>query len=144
MGNVSEAARIAGVNRTTPDEWRAEDRDFEEAWESALEEAADELEKEARRRAVEGVDEPVYYQGEVVGSIKKFSDVLLIFLIKGARPAKYRERFDVRHSSNPESGKAGAFARALLEEGESAVEQIHDILRRARDRRGDAGDSRLH
>jgi hypothetical protein len=30
-----------------------------------------------------------------VGVIREYSDTLLIFLLKGLRPAKYRERYDV-------------------------------------------------
>ena len=44
------------------------------------------LEDEARRRAVDGVDEPVFQQGKQVGTIRKHSDTLLIFLLKGIRP----------------------------------------------------------
>jgi hypothetical protein len=33
--------------------------------------------------------------GRQVGSIREYSDMLLIFLLKGLRPAKYRERYDV-------------------------------------------------
>lgn len=41
-----------------------------------------------------GVDEPVYYQGRSVGRVKRYSDVLLIFLLKGIRPDVYRERYE--------------------------------------------------
>lgn len=43
------------------------------------------------RRAREGVDEPVFYQGDECGSVRKYSDTLAIFLLKGAMPEKYRE-----------------------------------------------------
>ena len=71
---------------------------FDAAFEDAMEEAADLLESEARRRAHDGVEEPVFgslggNQGSgEVGRIRKYSDTLLIFLLKGARPDKYRER----------------------------------------------------
>ena len=55
------------------------------------------LEREARRRAVEGVEEPVgFYKGEPSAYVRKYSDTLLIFLMKGARPDKYRDRWDPR------------------------------------------------
>ena len=44
--------------------------------------AAESLENEARRRAIEGVVDDVWYQGEKVGKQRRFSDVLLIFLLK--------------------------------------------------------------
>ena len=43
----------------------------------------DALEAEARRRAVEGVRKPVFYQGVICGWVGEYSDTLLIFLLKG-------------------------------------------------------------
>ena len=64
-------------------------------FEEASEDAADSLEAEARRRAVEGVEEPVgWYKGQAGGVVRKYSDTLLIFLLKGRRPELYRERFE--------------------------------------------------
>jgi hypothetical protein len=116
-GNVSLAARAACVNRDTAYEHRRRDFDFAARWADAIEEASDALEAEARRRAVDGVNEPVVYQGELMGvwvgtdgkpatkdaegarfiplTLKKYSDVLLIFLLKGNRPDKYRERIGI-------------------------------------------------
>jgi hypothetical protein len=51
--NVSHAASVAGLKRAT-------------AWDEALETSLDALEQEARRRALEGVEEAVYYQGKKV------------------------------------------------------------------------------
>jgi len=49
------------------------------------------LEDEVRRGPYEGVEEPVLHKGEKVEVGKKYSDVLLIFLLKGIRPQKFRE-----------------------------------------------------
>jgi hypothetical protein len=58
----------------------------------AYEQAGERLEQEARRRAVEGTKKNVYYQGEPCGVNTEYSDTLLIFLLKGAKPEKYAER----------------------------------------------------
>ncbi len=59
--------------------------------------AADLLESEAYKRAVHGWNEPVgWYMGQAGGMVRKYSDVLLIFLLKGIRPDKYRERVELR------------------------------------------------
>lgn len=96
-GNVSEACQAAGIGRTAAYAWRAADAEFAAAWDGALEEAADRMEREAFRRAVEGVEKPVFGSlgqglgsGEV-GRVREYSDTLLIFLLKAARPEKYRE-----------------------------------------------------
>ena len=47
--------------------------------------------KEAYRRAVLGVAEPVYQGGELVGTVQRYSDRLLEFLIRGRRPQTYRD-----------------------------------------------------
>ena len=61
---------------------------------------ADMLEDEAVRRAKDGVERPVYQGGKLVGHVQEYSDTLLIFLLKGARPEKYRDRVQ-RELSGP-------------------------------------------
>lgn len=108
-GNATEAAEAADIVPSTAHRARKSDAAFDAAWDEALEEAADRLETEARRRAVTGVDEPVFGSlggklgsGEI-GTIRKYSDTLLIFLLKGARPSKYRENFNVNHAGRVDS-----------------------------------------
>jgi hypothetical protein len=97
-GNVSESAKLAGIQRTTHYLWLKTSKVYEDAFNDAREDAADALEKEARRRAVEGVNEPVFYQGAKCGFVRKYSDTLLIFLLKGNRPEKFRERYEHAHT----------------------------------------------
>jgi hypothetical protein len=95
-GNVTRAAEAAGVSRRAPYDWRADDASFAEAWDEALEAACDALEAEARRRAYEGWEEPVYQKGALVGRIRKYSDRLLEVLLRAHRPEKYRETVRIR------------------------------------------------
>ena len=89
--NVSEACRACGFSRSCAYENRNADPEFSRAWDEAEQEAADRLEREAWRRAVEGVDKPITYQGEVVGYTKEYSDRMLELLLKAHRPEKFRE-----------------------------------------------------
>lgn len=91
-GNISEAARQTRTARRTHYNWMDSDPEYAKAFNEAMEDAADNLELEARRRAVDGVEEPVYYKGEVCGTVTKYSDSLLMFLLKGAKPDKYADR----------------------------------------------------
>lgn len=91
---VYHAAKAARIGRRTHYDWLARDPDYAEAFKAAQEAALDILEREARRRAVEGTLKPVYQGGELVGKVREYSDTLLIFLLKGAAPQKYRERFE--------------------------------------------------
>ena len=65
-GSVSTAVAIAGTSRTRVYELRKADPAFTSAWEEAEESAADRLEDEARRRAIEGVPKPLVSAGKVV------------------------------------------------------------------------------
>ena len=61
--------------------------------------AGDALEGEAWRRAVEGVEEPVgWYKGESGGVVRRYSDTLLIVLMRGLMPERYGNRVEVRGS----------------------------------------------
>lgn len=114
-GIVLEGCRAAGVSRSTVDKWREQSEWFEELYCIAIEEAADRIEAEAIRRAVDGYDEPVIYQGmpttvvdPVTGeqrqlTVRKYSDALMALVLKGARPEKYRES----HKVEVEGGAGG-------------------------------------
>lgn len=91
VGNVTQAAEISKVARRNHYNWLS-DPEYAEAFQAAEQQACDRLEQEARRRAVEGVEEPVFHRGEKCGVVRKYSDTLLIFLLKGAMPEKYKDR----------------------------------------------------
>jgi hypothetical protein len=93
-GVVTYSAKRAQVGYRTVYQWLEEDEQFRKLYRDATEEAIDALEAEARRRAVEGTERPVYQGGEKVGSVREYSDTLLVLLLKGKRPAVYRERFE--------------------------------------------------
>lgn len=117
-GIVLDGCRAAGVSRGAVEHWRESSEWFDTMYAIAIEEAADRIEAEAFRRAVEGYDEPVIYQGmtttvvdretgeEKQLVVRKFSDALLQTILKGARPEKYRENHRVEH--------AGAAAGVLV------------------------------
>ena len=95
MGNYTRAAKAAGISLKTFYNHRNKYPEFAEAVKWALRSAHDELEAEAYRRAYVGVQKPVFQGGQQVGTITEYSDPLLIQLLKGARPSKFRERVEV-------------------------------------------------
>lgn len=97
-GHVMESAKLAGVGRRTVYDERQRNEEFALQWADAIEVSTELLEKEAQRRAVDGVEEPIYYKGDEVGRVRKYSDTLLIFLLKGRRPDVYRDGVKVEHS----------------------------------------------
>ncbi len=100
--SVSGAARAAGIARQTAYNRRNSDEAFAAAWNDAIEAGTDSLEDEALRRAKDGTDRPVYQKGALVGHIREYSDTLAMFLLKGRRPEKFKER-----SSNEHTGSGG-------------------------------------
>ena len=91
-GLVIEAAKKAGVGRRTVYDERQRNETFALKWAEVEEWTTEEMEQEARRRAVIGVKEPIYYKGELQGHVRKYSDTLLIFMLKARKPEVYRER----------------------------------------------------
>ena len=91
-GNVTRAAEESGCGRVMLYKIRREDEAFAAEWETAADIGAKRLEDEARRRAVEGWQDPVWHQGQQVGTVRKYSDTLLICLLKAHHPEKYADR----------------------------------------------------
>ena len=91
-GQVKKACEAAGITRRVAYYWRYQHAEFGLAWKNAMKIAVSVLEDEAHRRAHDGVEEPIYHLGKCVGTVHKYSDTLLIFLLKGADPNKYRDR----------------------------------------------------
>lgn len=139
-GVIARAARAAGVSSSTVRLRRETDADFAAAFEQAGEDAVDALDSEARRRALDGVEEPVVYQGaltpvwerdangnvltrEIEGpddpvlgiptkqwvsvqarnedgslkwlTVRKYSDALLMFQLKGLRRRLYGDKQEI-------------------------------------------------
>ena len=88
-GNVTTSAEAVGVARHMVYEWRKQDPSFARKWEEALAIAVDALAMEARRRALDGVEEVRYFQGEPIGTIRKYSDQLLMFLLRAYDPETF-------------------------------------------------------
>jgi hypothetical protein len=93
-GNVTAAVAAAGISRTRAYERRKTDPAFATAWDEAEDIATDRLEDEARRRAIEGIAEPLVSAGKLVRgddgqpiTVRRYSDNL----IKARRPPR-RER----------------------------------------------------
>lgn len=103
-GNVKASCERAGLDQSQVYKDRMKNKAFAEVWAEAqaIAEAriGDELEQEAYRRAMEGNEEPLMYQGRKVGSVRRPSDTLTIFLLKGAKPEKYGDRVRPEQAAN--------------------------------------------
>jgi hypothetical protein len=93
VASISRACKKSKVPRRTVYDWITDDAEFLPRYEASKKIAIEALEDEAIRRAHEGVLKPVFQGGIKVGTIREFSDTLLIFMLKGKAPETYREKF---------------------------------------------------
>jgi hypothetical protein len=95
-GFIGRAAADAGVDRRTVQRWAAADPAFADAMEDARATYVERLEAEADRRGVEGVEKPVgWYKGEAGGTVREYSDSLLVTRLKALAPDRYADRVNV-------------------------------------------------
>ena len=96
IGKIQPASRASGVDHSSIYATMRAEPDFKAAVEEARAIGSgpyvDTLTDEAHRRAVEGIQEPVFYKGERVATVRKYSDNLLMFLIKREDPS-YRDSY---------------------------------------------------
>lgn len=92
--SVTEAAKAAKIDRTLHYRWLKNEA-YAAAFAEAEREAAETLEDEAVRRATAGVLEPVFYQGRKVGAVRRYSDGLMQFLLRGFKPHKYSAKAEI-------------------------------------------------
>lgn len=138
-GNVTRAAREAGVKRRAMLALQTADPAFAARMREACEEAIDLLEAEARRRALDGVEEPIIRGGAFlrhddgsIAVIRRYSDRLLELLLKAHRPDIFAAR---GHGSKTETDSA---ERLAPEERADRVARLLDAarMRRARSSAG--------
>ena len=100
--SVHAAGRAAGIRPEIHYQWLKSDPTYRAAWETVQDQAAQSLEDEAVRRAMEGVKSMRLHKGLPVKHGRKilydleFSDQLLLALLKRFRPALYRERTETQ------------------------------------------------
>lgn len=88
--SISKCCRAAGISYHTALEHKNKDKDFAEMWAAAYDVGTDAYEDEAKRRAFDGIDKPVMYQGEVVAYVREYSDKILLSILASRRPDKWK------------------------------------------------------
>lgn len=117
-GIIREACIASGISRRMYYKWRKSDAEFDDNCKMAEEMAADVIEREAFRRAVDGYEQPIIYQGEQTGTYTDYSDSLMSMLLKGNKKEKYKERTE--HS--------GSVGRPMTLDEESKEDVVSSIL----------------
>jgi DNA-binding transcriptional regulator YdaS (Cro superfamily) len=85
-GDALAAAQACGVSLVFVNQWAKDDPKVAERLKEAANVGTQGLVSAAIKRAVHGVNEDIYYKGEVVGEKKVYSDGLLQTLLKAKVP----------------------------------------------------------
>ncbi|WP_255551968.1 hypothetical protein [Erythrobacter crassostreae] len=64
---------------------------FRAAWAAALDLGVQRIEDVAMDRALNGVDEPLYSYGKLIGTRKRYNDRLLMFMLRNRAPERFAE-----------------------------------------------------
>ncbi|TIX50384.1 hypothetical protein [Alteraurantiacibacter aquimixticola] len=113
-GNVRLACKVAGVSAQTAYRARRADADFRACWDAALVLARAAAEEELADRALNGVEEEVFYHGEVVAMRRRYDARLLL-----AHLARLDRLADKAEANLPPEDFDLALAR--LERGEAVA-----------------------
>lgn len=150
-GVIAPAARAISINPARVYHLMKTDGDFKAAVEDAQEETYDDMERELARRALEGVEEPVIYQGQMAFrmevaldgegkevwrkkldehgqpiplTVNKKSDALLMFALKGYRKKRFADRTEL-------TGADGEGVKLIDETSRAArLSQLLEVARR--------------
>jgi len=100
LGFTKKSATAAGIRYRTLSIWRLADPEFALQELEAKQTYLEKLEFEADRRAVDGVEKGVYFQGDKVDTELKYSDQLLMFRLKKL-DSDYRDSRGAAEGSGP-------------------------------------------
>jgi hypothetical protein len=99
-GLLSRAAETAGLDIGRVRRRMQKDPRFCELIDMAIAYRREIIVDEAMRRAVHGIDEPIYYMGAICGYKRVYSDSLLSKLMEGYDPEKFRANHKVTVEGN--------------------------------------------
>jgi hypothetical protein len=91
-GQVSMSARMIGMSRSTILKFAQKNPSFRLAMNEAIDEAKELALGELLRQGARGWDEPVWYRGKEVGTIRKYSDSCLIRYLQANYPEFRNDR----------------------------------------------------
>jgi hypothetical protein len=126
-GNHVMACEITGLRRDMIKRELARNEQFAAAVEEAKATAAERLEGEAYRRAVLGVEEPVFFEGRRVDTVRKYSDNLLSKLLEANDP-----RYSSRLKLTGEKGGPVEIKHDLGKLSDDDLEKLEALLSAAR------------
>lgn len=137
-GSVLDSAAL--IHRSRRNLYRDYENDpvFKQDWDEALEMANERLEAEAYRRAVLGVEEPVFQGGVLVGKVQRYSDGLLKMLLTAHNPNKFSDKLQMTGANG---GPIQHTQVDLSELSDEDLANLEAILTRAATGKGGKGQA---
>jgi len=92
-GSVAAACKVVDMSTNGAYYLRRQPgaEEFREAWQRALDLGVQRIEDVAMDRALNGVEEPLYSYGKLIGSRKRYNDRLLMFMLRNRAPDRFCE-----------------------------------------------------
>lgn len=143
-GKYQDAAKAVGLSEVAARNMRRRFPAFAEACDRAIARSAGTLEQAAFERAVEGVEEPVWHAGKLVGTRRRYSDALLGRMLgREARAGKARASAPAAlvaaaHEAAKAAGGSFHLPASAEETNASILKKLAAIERRMRQEAADA------
>jgi hypothetical protein len=114
-GCVREACRRVGMSSESAYELarRPDAQSFRVAWDVAMDQAVRRLADGAFGRALNGVEIPHYYRGELVGTHRRYDERLTMFILRTRDPQRFGRDCERGTPEISREGRALDFANAL-------------------------------
>lgn len=120
--SVRKAIMMSGLTRGLADKLRLRVPAFRARWEEIYEGVTDQLEEAGLQRAIYGVEEQVWHQGEPVGTKVVYSDSLLALMLQSRRSEVYKNRSEQKLIGDPTRPLSHEFRDKPLTKEEIAAE----------------------
>lgn len=120
MEFLGKALSVTHISRYTYNQWYEDDIDFRNKVDGLRMEITAQYQREAKRRAIEGVLKPIYYKGRLIDVTREYSDNLLMFELK-RRDNTYRDNFNV--AIGPDDTLKGLFKELAINRNNEQLPQ---------------------
>jgi len=129
-GRIDRSSKLTGIHRMQHYSWLRRDPLYAEAFKLAQSFATDAWEDEMARRAFEGTEHGYYQSGKLLEKRREYSDLLAIFLTKGARPKKYADRvtLDIEDRVRQVAAELGVDPEEAVQEAQRLAGQGPKLL----------------
>ncbi len=124
-GNISLSAKMVGMSRRAIYAFAKRDPSFREAMDNARAEAQDMLYYETWRRAVQGVEETLYYRGKPCGTVTRYSDKLLALLLRRQFGMPFSKDDDYQFTNNEDESHSATIVDDNLDLSKLTDEELN-------------------